>query len=286
MGVYLPVGIQSTSAERILSTALDLFAVKGYDATSVREICEAAGITKPTLYHFFGSKDGVLQALVQTRIRAVPRAWWTRPWPRRDRSRQRVKVLARSVFESARSKPLFWRFIHSVIWAPPARRCRRPRAARSSTTAWSARWPRPPRKPSRVERSRRARLDVRMLILMGAISEAATGYVIAGKPELTPELADRNRRHDFRRMGMTWQRYENGTHFLRPHSCVRRRRRRLSRCRARRRWPRRSRPTRTVKLSLEQVALLEGRIVEAKADALPDITWNTFAVRSRDPGSA
>jgi hypothetical protein len=26
---------------------------------------------------------------------------------------------------------------------------------------------------------------------MGAISEAATGYVIAGKPELTPELADR-----------------------------------------------------------------------------------------------
>jgi hypothetical protein len=29
-----------------------------------------------------------------------------------------------------------------------------------------------------------------MLILMGSISEAATGYVIAGKPELTPELAD------------------------------------------------------------------------------------------------
>ena len=40
----------------------------------------------------------------------------------------------------------------------------------------------------------------------------------------------------------------------------------------------------TVKLSLEQVALLEGRITEAKADALPDITWNTFATRSRDPG--
>jgi outer membrane protein TolC len=40
----------------------------------------------------------------------------------------------------------------------------------------------------------------------------------------------------------------------------------------------------TVKLSLEQVALLEGRITEAKADALPDITWNTFANRSRDPG--
>jgi HAE1 family hydrophobic/amphiphilic exporter-1 len=40
----------------------------------------------------------------------------------------------------------------------------------------------------------------------------------------------------------------------------------------------------TVRLSLEQVALLEGRIVEARADALPDITWNTLAMRSRDPG--
>ena len=77
--MYLPVGIlrepwllthpttlEATSAERILSTALDLFAVKGYDATAVREICEAAGITKPTLYHFYGSKDGVFQALVQS----------------------------------------------------------------------------------------------------------------------------------------------------------------------------------------------------------------------------
>jgi outer membrane protein TolC len=39
----------------------------------------------------------------------------------------------------------------------------------------------------------------------------------------------------------------------------------------------------TMKLSFEQVARLEGRITEAKADALPDITWNTLALRSRDP---
>ncbi len=92
--------------------------MKGYDATSVREICEAAGITKPTLYHFFGSKDGVLQALVQTgfqQYRAIVNAAMDTPGSFKDR----VKVLARSVFESASSKPLFWRFMHSVIWAPP-----------------------------------------------------------------------------------------------------------------------------------------------------------------------
>ena len=40
----------------------------------------------------------------------------------------------------------------------------------------------------------------------------------------------------------------------------------------------------TVQISLQQVALLEGRILEERAAALPDITWNTLALRSRDPG--
>ncbi len=51
--------------DRILKKALELFSEKGYDATSVREICEAAGITKPTLYHFYGSKEGVYRAIVE-----------------------------------------------------------------------------------------------------------------------------------------------------------------------------------------------------------------------------
>jgi HAE1 family hydrophobic/amphiphilic exporter-1 len=39
----------------------------------------------------------------------------------------------------------------------------------------------------------------------------------------------------------------------------------------------------TVKLSLEQVNLLEGRILEERAAALPDIDWNVQAMRFRDP---
>jgi outer membrane protein TolC len=39
-----------------------------------------------------------------------------------------------------------------------------------------------------------------------------------------------------------------------------------------------------VTISLEQIALLEGRITEARADALPDVSWSTRALRSRDPG--
>lgn len=49
----------------ILNCSLSLFAARGYDAVGVQQIVEAAGIKKPTLYHYFGSKRGVLEALMQ-----------------------------------------------------------------------------------------------------------------------------------------------------------------------------------------------------------------------------
>ena len=37
---------------------------KGYDAVGVQEIAQKAGITKPTLYYYFGSKYGLLETLL------------------------------------------------------------------------------------------------------------------------------------------------------------------------------------------------------------------------------
>ena len=42
-----------------------MFYCKGYDAVSVQEVVDAAGITKPTLYHYFKSKHGVLESLLE-----------------------------------------------------------------------------------------------------------------------------------------------------------------------------------------------------------------------------
>src|SRR3954453_4036425 len=53
----------SQVARHIARVAARLFAAHGYDATSVRTIVEAAGVTKPTLYYHFGSKEGLAQAL-------------------------------------------------------------------------------------------------------------------------------------------------------------------------------------------------------------------------------
>lgn len=51
--------------QRLLDCALELFSRYGYDAVSVREVVEQAGVTKPTLYHYFDSKRGLLDALLK-----------------------------------------------------------------------------------------------------------------------------------------------------------------------------------------------------------------------------
>ena len=56
---------EETTKERILSVAIDLFAQKGFDAVSLREIAEAAGIRKATLYYYFTSKDQMLENIFE-----------------------------------------------------------------------------------------------------------------------------------------------------------------------------------------------------------------------------
>jgi len=58
-------------AQHIARVAAGLFARQGFDATSVREIVEAAEVTKPTLYYHFGSKMGLAEALLARPLEAL-----------------------------------------------------------------------------------------------------------------------------------------------------------------------------------------------------------------------
>src|SRR5262249_5261617 len=49
--------------EAILDQAARLFNERGYDATSVRDIARAAGISQATLYYYIGSKADALLAI-------------------------------------------------------------------------------------------------------------------------------------------------------------------------------------------------------------------------------
>jgi AcrR family transcriptional regulator len=53
-----------TRAE-IRAAALELFAAKGYEQSSLREIAEKVGLTKASLYYHYPSKQALLRAIVE-----------------------------------------------------------------------------------------------------------------------------------------------------------------------------------------------------------------------------
>jgi len=76
------VTVPPRTRERILDAALTLFAEKGYDATSMREIAEQLGITKAALYYHFDSKAEIVQAmLADTERRVAELAAWAQQQP-------------------------------------------------------------------------------------------------------------------------------------------------------------------------------------------------------------
>ena len=58
----------SETRARILDVSLALFEERSYSATPIREIAERVGVTQPALYYHFGSKEGILTALVEPLI--------------------------------------------------------------------------------------------------------------------------------------------------------------------------------------------------------------------------
>ncbi|MBT2401497.1 TetR family transcriptional regulator [Streptomyces sp. ISL-100] len=51
--------------ERILQSARDEFAERGYDKTSMRGIAKAAGVDAALVHHYFGTKDDVFAAAIE-----------------------------------------------------------------------------------------------------------------------------------------------------------------------------------------------------------------------------
>jgi len=54
-----------------LRVALDLFTEKGFEGTSVRDISEALGMTKSSLYYHFTNKDDIVASLMKDRLGEV-----------------------------------------------------------------------------------------------------------------------------------------------------------------------------------------------------------------------
>ena len=54
-----------SSRERIIRTAISLFAARGFRGTSIRDIAHAMNMSISNIYHYFGNKEGLLVAILE-----------------------------------------------------------------------------------------------------------------------------------------------------------------------------------------------------------------------------
>ena len=62
--------IDENSKEKILNTAIKLFAQKGFDGTSIREICKSANINICMISYYFGGKQELYQEIITNLIKS------------------------------------------------------------------------------------------------------------------------------------------------------------------------------------------------------------------------
>ena len=104
--------------QRLMAAATDLFNRKGYAGTSVREIVDAAGVTKPVLYYHFGSKEGIYLALFEETFAAFMDTL-AAPTSRPASTRERLLDLCdRAYTFHAAHLPLV-RLMYAIYYGPP-----------------------------------------------------------------------------------------------------------------------------------------------------------------------
>lgn len=108
--------LREESRERILASALRLFARHGYAATSVRMIAEEAGVSQGLMYNYYEGKEGLLRAIVERSMADVQEslaAAWTA-----IAAEQGLELLVRSAFEIVRRNRTFWQLSYQLRMQP------------------------------------------------------------------------------------------------------------------------------------------------------------------------
>jgi AcrR family transcriptional regulator len=104
--------------DRLVQAAVTLFATRGYAATSTREIVAAAGVTKPTLYYYFESKEGIFRAILEYVERLSAEALQVVDGSTGS-VRERIERIFLAMYDRFEREKTVLRFMNSVLWGPP-----------------------------------------------------------------------------------------------------------------------------------------------------------------------
>ena len=101
------------SKEKIFLSAARLFAQKGYNGVSMREISEQSGVTKPTIYYYFGSKEGIYKELMDTGLHRVFSSF-EKIVALNISAKEKLVMMTKTFFQLTVSAPEFAKFFMTI----------------------------------------------------------------------------------------------------------------------------------------------------------------------------
>jgi AcrR family transcriptional regulator len=108
---------ENNARERLLKAGTALFAERGYTGTFIREIVARAGVTKPVLYYYFKSKEGMFYTILDgaaEQQKAILAEVLNAPGTVLDR----LIFLYRHIYESLIENPDLFKMIHNLVFGP------------------------------------------------------------------------------------------------------------------------------------------------------------------------
>jgi len=100
--------------DKILSSALSLFAMNGYDGTSTNKVAQKAGVSQGLIFKHFENKEGLLKAILfmaQSRVLAFNDILSNITDPK-----EKLKLCINMPLHLTKEQRYFWRLLYSINW--------------------------------------------------------------------------------------------------------------------------------------------------------------------------
>jgi len=110
---------QAATRRRLLEGARDLATEGGYEAVSMRAVAERAGVSAPTAYQYFASRDHVLVEVLTDLAAGTTSIVTARPSRRRDPVERTVATLRRVVQRMEEEPTLFVALLRAFLSGAP-----------------------------------------------------------------------------------------------------------------------------------------------------------------------
>ncbi|UZR93854.1 TetR/AcrR family transcriptional regulator [Chondrinema litorale] len=106
--------IREKSREHLLAVSMRLFALNGYQATSISQIAKEAGVAKGALYHYFDSKETLLEEVIKLGLTNIQELFNDEELKSGD-AKEQLRKLMQKTFKSMETDKEFWSLYASLI---------------------------------------------------------------------------------------------------------------------------------------------------------------------------